>query len=52
MDELMKTVYQILGAQPTPEKQPPYPFCSQKEECIAAGRCTRKVNGEPWCCAD
>jgi hypothetical protein len=50
MDELMKVVYQTLGVQPKPE--PPYPFCVHKDKCIASGRCERKVNGEPWCCAD
>ena len=32
--------------------KPPYPFCSHAEKCIAAGRCTRSVRGEPWSCAD
>lgn len=34
------------------EPKPPYPFCSRPQECIAAGRCTRTVNGEPRPCSE
>lgn len=33
-------------------RKAPYPFCSHPEQCIKAGRCDRKIHGEPWCCAD
>lgn len=30
-----------------------YPkFCSHPVRCARAGRCDRKLHGEPWCCAD
>jgi hypothetical protein len=39
--------------EPQPEKKPPHPeHCCHPERCIAAGRCDRKVGGEPWTCID
>jgi hypothetical protein len=42
----------MLVEKPCRGRKPPYPFCSQAEKCIAAGRCERTVRGERWSCAD